>query len=46
MSNEKQATMKRLMPLAMLLIALLSFIAAIVVIISAVGADATYKKVL
>ena len=46
MSNDQRATMKRLMPLAMLLIALLSLIAAIVVLISAAGADATYKKVL
>jgi hypothetical protein len=41
--NEK---IKRLMPLAMLLIAFLSLIAAIIVLVSAASADASYKKVL
>ncbi|MBR2622059.1 MAG: hypothetical protein IKC97_06755, partial [Clostridia bacterium] len=41
--NEK---IKRLMPLAMLLIAFLSLVAAIIVLISAASADASYKKVL
>ena len=37
---------KRLLPLAMLLIAFLSLVAAIIVLISAAGADAAYKKIL
>jgi len=41
--NEK---IKRLMPLAMLLIAFLSLVAAIIVLVSAASADASYKKVL
>jgi glucan phosphoethanolaminetransferase (alkaline phosphatase superfamily) len=47
MSNMSQnEKIKRLMPLAMLLIAFLSLIAAIIVLVSAASADASYKKVL
>ena len=47
MSNTNQNDkIKRLLPLAMLLIAALSLIAAIIVLISAAGADAAYKKIL
>jgi hypothetical protein len=47
MSNINQNDkIKRLLPLAMLLIAFLSLVAAIIVLISAAGADAAYKKVL
>ncbi|MBR5797727.1 MAG: hypothetical protein IKY29_02115 [Clostridia bacterium] len=43
---DQNERIKRLMPLAMLLIAVLSLIAAIIVLISAASADASYKKVL
>jgi hypothetical protein len=47
MSNMSQnEKIKRLMPLAMLLIAFLSLIAAIIVLVSAASADASYRKVL
>jgi len=47
MSNIQQNDkFKRLLPVAMLLIAVLSLIAAVIVLISAAGADAAYKKIL
>jgi hypothetical protein len=47
MSNTNQnEKLRRLMPIAMLLIAFLSLVAAIIVLISAAHADAAYKKIL
>lgn len=47
MSNTKQNDkIKRLFPLAMVLIAVLSLIAGVIVLISAAGADAVYKQIL
>ena len=44
--TQQNDKIKRLLPLAMLLIAILSLIAAVIVFISASGADAAYKQVL
>ncbi len=46
MNEKKIEKMKRLLPLAMLLIALLSLIAAIVLLVSAANVEATYQKVM